>query len=107
KADATGRPWWRRSLMACYDQAGERFGWSQRSSPPGSMRDGDWLVGWGCASAVYPSHVGAAAARVRLFANGEAEVQIAAHEIGTGAYTVVAQMAAERLGIPVSAVKVE
>src|SRR5205807_1186038 len=52
-------------------------------------------------------HVGAAAARVKLFANGEAEVQIAAHELGTGAYTVIAQMAAERLGIPLSSVKIQ
>src|SRR5262245_46229267 len=68
---------------------------------------GDWLIGWGCASAVYPTHVGAAAARVRLLASGEARVQIAAHEIGTGVRTVVAQMAADRLGIPVSRVTVE
>jgi len=105
--DATGKPWSSRSLMKCYDAAGERFGWSKRSKEPGSMRDGDWLIGWGCASAVYPTHVGAAAARVKLFAGGEAEVQIAAHELGTGAYTVIAQMAAERLGIPLSSVKIE
>ncbi len=104
--DATGKPWSSRSLMQCYDQAAERFGWAQRSAEPGSMRDGDWLIGWGCASAVYPTHVGAAAARARLTANGEAHVQIAAHEIGTGVRTVVAQMAAERLGIPLSAVTV-
>jgi xanthine dehydrogenase YagR molybdenum-binding subunit len=105
--DATGKAWSSRSLMKCYDQAAERFGWSKRSAEPGSMRDGDWLVGWGCASAVYPTHVGAATARVRLLASGEAQVQIAAHEIGTGVRTVVAQMAAEKLGIAVSAVTVE
>jgi xanthine dehydrogenase YagR molybdenum-binding subunit len=71
------------------------------------MRDGDWLIGWGCASAVYPTHVGAAAAHVRLLANGRARVQIAAHEIGTGTQTVIGQMAAERLGIQLSAVTVE
>ena len=71
------------------------------------MRDGDWLVGWGCASAVYPTHVGAAAARVRLMANGKAGVQIAAHDLGTGAYTVIGQIAAEELGIPLSSVSVE
>jgi xanthine dehydrogenase YagR molybdenum-binding subunit len=105
--DATGKPWSSRSLMKCYDQAAERFGWSKRSAAPGSMRDGDWLIGWGCASAVYPTHVGAAAAQVRLLANGKARVQIAAHELGTGAYTVIGQMAAERLHIPLSAVSVE
>ena len=106
-ADATGKQWSSRSLMKCYDEASERFGWSSRNPQPGSMRDGDWLVGWGCASAVYPTHVGAAAARVRLMANGKAGVQIAAHDLGTGAYTVIGQIAAEELGIPLSSVSVE
>jgi xanthine dehydrogenase YagR molybdenum-binding subunit len=106
-ADATGKQWSSRSLMKCYDEASERFGWSSRNPQPASMRDGDWLVGWGCASAVYPTHVGAAAARVRLMANGKAGVQIAAHDLGTGAYTVIGQIAAEELGIPLSSVSVE
>jgi xanthine dehydrogenase YagR molybdenum-binding subunit len=105
--DTMGKQWSSRSLMKCYDEAAKVFGWSQRSAKPRSMREGDWLIGWGCASAVYPTHVGAAAARVRLLADGHARVQIAAHEIGTGVRTVVAQMAAERLGVPVSAVTVE
>lgn len=105
--DATGKQWSSRSLMKCYDEASERFGWSKRSPQPCSMRDGDWLVGWGCATAVYPTHVGAAAARVLLTANGKARVQIAAHDLGTGAYTVIGQMAAEQLGIPMSSVSVE
>src|SRR6266567_1920402 len=105
--DAMGKQWSSRSLMKCYDRAAERFGWTNRSVQPGSMRDGDWLIGWGCASEVYPTHVGAAAARVRLMANGTANVQIAAHDLGTGAYTVIGQMAAESLGIPLSSVTVE
>ena len=71
------------------------------------MRDGDWLVGWGCATAVYPTHIGTTTVRVRLLPNGEVRVQTAAHDIGTGAYTVIGQMAAERLGVPHSAVMVE
>src|SRR5712672_429642 len=67
--DATGKQWSSRSLMKCYDVASERFGWSSRDPQSSSMRDGDWLVGWGCASAVYPTLIGAAAARVRLTAN--------------------------------------
>jgi xanthine dehydrogenase YagR molybdenum-binding subunit len=105
--DAMGKQWSSRSLMQCYDQAADRFEWIRRTATPGSMRDGDWLVGWGCASAVYPTHVGAAAARVRLMANGAANVQIAAHDIGTGAYTVIGQMAAESLDIPLNSVTVE
>jgi xanthine dehydrogenase YagR molybdenum-binding subunit len=105
--DATGKEWSSRSLMQCYDQAAQVFGWSKRSPRPGSMTDGDWLIGWGCASAIYPTHTGAATARVRLTADGQANVQIAAHEIGTGIMTVAGQMAAERLGIPLDQVRVE
>ena len=45
-----GKPWSSRSLMKCYDEAAERFGWTKRDAEPGSMRDGDWLIGWGCAT---------------------------------------------------------
>jgi xanthine dehydrogenase YagR molybdenum-binding subunit len=102
-----GKPWSSRSLMACYDQAADAFGWKRRNARPGSMRDGDWLIGWGCATAVYPTHVAAVTARVRLLANGQVRVQTAAHEIGNGVYTVLAQLAAERLGVPLSSVTVE
>jgi xanthine dehydrogenase YagR molybdenum-binding subunit len=105
--DATGKEWSSRSLMRCYDEGSSAFGWSRRDPQPGSMRDGDWLIGWGCATAVYPTHVGAAAARVRLLPSGETRVQIAAHDIGTGAYTVIGQIAAERLGVPLAMVQVE
>src|SRR5262249_7045420 len=102
-----GKPWSSRSLMACYHQGADGLGWKRREPRPGSMRDGDWLIGWGCATAVYPTHVGAVTARVRLMANGRVRVQTAAHEIGNGVYTVLAQLAAERLGVPVSHVTVE
>jgi xanthine dehydrogenase YagR molybdenum-binding subunit len=101
------KPYSSRSLMQCYDQAAEAFGWKQRNPQIGSMRDGEWLVGWGCATAVYPTHTGPAAARVRLMPNGDVRVQIAAHEIGNGVYTVLGQMAAERLGVELSSVTVE
>jgi xanthine dehydrogenase YagR molybdenum-binding subunit len=105
--DATGKEWSSRSLMQCYDQAAEAFGWKDRDPKPGAMRDGDWLIGWGCATAIYPTHIGAATARVKLSADGHATVQIAAHEIGTGIITVAGQMAAERLGISLDNVRVE
>jgi xanthine dehydrogenase YagR molybdenum-binding subunit len=105
--DATGKNFTSRSLMECYDQASAAFGWSRRTAQVGSMRDGDWLVGWGCATATYPTHIGTATARVRLLPSGEVRVQTAAHDLGTGAYTVLGQMAAERLGVPHSAVTVE
>jgi xanthine dehydrogenase YagR molybdenum-binding subunit len=102
-----GKPYSSRSLMQCYDQAAAAFGWGNRNPRPRSTREGDWLVGWGCATALYPTHIGPAAARVRLMANGEVRVQTAAHEIGNGVYTVLGQMAAERLGVKVDSVTVE
>jgi xanthine dehydrogenase YagR molybdenum-binding subunit len=102
-----GKPYSSRSLMQCYDQAAAAFGWKNRTPQPRSMRDGDWLVGFGCATALYPTHIGAAAARTRLMANGDVRVQTAAHEIGNGVYTVLAQIAAERLGAKLDSVTVE
>ena len=102
-----GKPYSSRSLMKCYDQAAEAFGWKRRERERTGERDGDWLVGYGCATALYPTHVGPAAARVRLTSTGDVRVQVAAHEIGNGVYTVLAQMAAERLGVDLSSVIVE
>jgi xanthine dehydrogenase YagR molybdenum-binding subunit len=95
----SGKRYTSRSLMKCYDAASEAFGWMRRNPQPGSMRDGDWLIGWGCATATYPTQVSPAVARVRWLADGSARVEIAAHDVGTGAYTVMAQIAAETLSI--------
>jgi xanthine dehydrogenase YagR molybdenum-binding subunit len=102
-----GKPYSSRSLMTCYDQAADAFGWKKRDPKPASTRAGDWLVGFGCATAFYPTHIGPAAARVRLMPDGDVRVQIAAHEIGNGIYTVLGQIAAERLGVDLSSVTVE
>jgi xanthine dehydrogenase YagR molybdenum-binding subunit len=90
--------------MACFDQAAESFGWSRRSPAPGSLREGDWLIGWGCASTCYPTALAPATARVTLWKDGRVKVETAAHDLGTGAYTALAQVAAERLGVPVEQV---
>jgi xanthine dehydrogenase YagR molybdenum-binding subunit len=94
-----GKPFSSRSLMQCYDQAAAKFGWQRRNPQPGTTREGEWLVGLGCATACYPSNLGPAAARVSITPNGKATVGIAGHEIGTGACTVVAIIAARALGI--------
>lgn len=104
---ATGRPYTSRSLMQCYDEAARAFGWSRRDPRPGSMKTGDWLVGLGCATAAYPAHIAPAAARVAFYPDGHARAQLAAHDLGTGTYTVAAQMVARTLGIPIEAVQVE
>ena len=101
-----GLPYTSRALMTCFDQAAEAFGWKARDPTPGSKRDGDWLIGWGCAASAYPTQMAAATARIRVFADGRALVETAGHEIGNGLYTVAAQTAAEGLGIPVEKVSV-
>ncbi|MGB3722801.1 MAG: xanthine dehydrogenase family protein molybdopterin-binding subunit [Pacificimonas sp.] len=94
-----GAPYTSRSLNECFDEAAASFGWAKRTPAPRSMRDGDWLIGWGCAMATYPTSMTPATARVTLNENGTAKVEVAAHDVGTGAYTVIGQTAAERLGI--------
>ena len=99
-------PFSSRSLMECYDAAAASFGWADRDAAVGAMTDGDWLVGYGCATATYPTQVGPSSARVRLNGAGNALVELAAHDVGTGAYTIVQQIAAARLGIPLDMVEV-
>src|SRR4051794_6437443 len=94
-----GLPYTSRSLMQCFDEGAKTFGWAKRNPKAGSMRKGAWLVGLGCATSCYPTQMAPASARVRLSQNGELRVETASHEIGNGAYTVIGQIAAERLGI--------
>ncbi len=101
-----GVPFSSRSLMACYDDAAKSFGWKQRSVAPRSMVDGDWLVGYGCATSTYPTSVAPSSARIKMGGNGTASVALAAHDVGTGAYTIMGQIAAARLGLPLDAVAV-
>ena len=67
-----GKPYTSRSLMACFDEGAKAFGWSQRSAAPQSMAEGDWLIGYGCATTCYPTQMAPAAARVRLQRDGRA-----------------------------------
>jgi xanthine dehydrogenase YagR molybdenum-binding subunit len=101
-----GKPYTSRSLMACFDEAARAFGWASRNPEPRGMADGDWLIGFGCATTCYPTQMAPAAARVRLQRDGRARVEIAGHELGTGAYTVIAQAAADKLGVPFDKVTV-
>jgi xanthine dehydrogenase YagR molybdenum-binding subunit len=94
-----GLPYTSRSLMQCFDEAAEVFGWSRRNPTPASMRDGEWLVGWGCASTCYPTAVAPATARVTLWKDGRVKVETASHDLGTGTYTALAQVAVDRLGV--------
>jgi xanthine dehydrogenase YagR molybdenum-binding subunit len=102
-----GLPYTSRNLIPCFEAAAKSFGWDRRDPKPGSMRDGDWLVGWGCATTMYPTQMGPATARVTLTPQGSVKIQTAAHDIGTGAYTVIAVTAADRLGVALDKIVVE
>ncbi len=104
---ATGKPFSSKSLRACYEVGGRRFGWAGRPKRPRSMRDGDALVGWGMATATYPTHRRAASADATLLADGTAVVRAGTQDIGTGTHTIMAQIAAEALGLPIERVTFE
>lgn len=100
-------PWSSRRLVDCYARAAEIFGWSRRDARPGSMTEGGELVGWGCATAVYPAFITSSAASVRVTQEGRAVVRTSAADLGTGTYTVLAQVVADALGLPAERVSVD
>ncbi|MGB7034050.1 MAG: xanthine dehydrogenase family protein molybdopterin-binding subunit, partial [Xanthobacteraceae bacterium] len=99
-------PYTSKALRECYRQGAEAFGWSKRNPQPRSMRDGSELVGWGMATGVWEALQMEAAARIVLTANGHADVACAFSDIGTGTYTIMTQVAADVLGLPLDSVTV-
>ncbi|MEH1834125.1 MAG: xanthine dehydrogenase family protein molybdopterin-binding subunit [Nostoc sp.] len=102
-----GLPWSSKSLIQCYRLGAQKFGWQKRNPKPRSMRDGNYLIGWGMATATYPTNRSPASAIARIMADGTAVVQSGSQDIGTGTYTVMTQVAAEALGLPVEKVRFE
>jgi xanthine dehydrogenase YagR molybdenum-binding subunit len=99
-------PYTSKRLRECYREGAAAFGWDKRKPAPRSMRDGKNLVGWGMASGVWEALQMPVAARIVMTANGHAEVSCAASDIGTGTYTIMAQVAADSLGLPIENVTV-
>ncbi|MGJ6968247.1 xanthine dehydrogenase family protein molybdopterin-binding subunit [Streptosporangium sp. G11] len=97
-----------RSLQECYRRGAELFGWHRRNPRAGSMRDSDGtLIGWGCASASYPVFEGGVCdSRITVGSDGRALVEVASQDIGTGTYTLLAQIAAETSGLALADVRV-
>jgi xanthine dehydrogenase YagR molybdenum-binding subunit len=106
RAPASDKPYSSKKLRECYALAAQRFGWSRRDPKPRSMREGDELVGWGMASGQWIAEQEEAQARVVLHTDGQLDVATAASDIGTGTATVLAQIAASALGVPLQAVRV-
>jgi len=95
----SGRPFSTRALRECLTRGGARFGWGKRTPEPRSMRDGHYLIGQGVAAAIFTHWRWPGKARVTLNEGSSALVEAAAHDIGTGTYTVMAQVAADALGL--------
>jgi xanthine dehydrogenase YagR molybdenum-binding subunit len=102
-----GLPWSSRSLVACLREGAERFGWAERDPAPAARRDGRWLVGTGVAASTYPVYRSGVGAMARAEPDGRFVVRIAAADIGTGARTVLSQIAADALGVGLDAVRLE
>lgn len=100
------RPFSRRQLIECLRTGAEEFGWKQRNATPGQVRDGRWLVGIGMAAGFRNNLLEKSAARVHLDAAGNVTVETDMTDIGTGSYTIIAQTAAEMLGVPLEKVTV-
>src|SRR6266436_5296676 len=100
-------PFSSRHLIACMREGARRFGWDKRNPKPGQVRDGHWLVGMGMAAATRGNPLQLSKANVRLNPDGTATVRMAMTDIGTGTYTILAQIAAEILGLPMEQVRIE
>ena len=107
---SNGKPFSSRPFVECLRIGAEKFGWADRPLRPGSRRQGNWLVGYGVSGASRASPYRESSARVEVKITGgevHARVQTGATDIGTGTYTILAQTAAEYLGIPVERITVE
>jgi len=102
----SGLPFSSRHLLECYDRGAEAFGWNARTHAPRSMRDGNELIGWGVAAATYPAMRSRGEARVTVDASGAIDVASATHDLGTGMYTILTQIAADALGADPASIRV-
>tara|TARA_R110000787_G_scaffold191660_6_gene303063 strand:+ start:3253 stop:5460 length:2208 start_codon:yes stop_codon:yes gene_type:complete len=102
----TQRPFSSRKLVECMRAGAERFGWNKRQAKPGQVRDGRWMVGMGVASAFRNNLVGKSGARIGVDGKGQVIVETDMTDIGTGSYTIIAQTAAEMMGVSIDAVTV-
>src|SRR3989442_7914480 len=103
----SGHPFSSRGLVACLREGAQRFGWEQRDPRPGMRSDGRWRIGTGVAASTYPARRRASTALVRVNREGHYSVRISASDIGTGAWTVLPQIAADALEVPVEYVHLE
>ncbi|KII30246.1 aldehyde oxidoreductase molybdenum-binding subunit PaoC [Pseudomonas fluorescens] len=102
----TERPFSQRRLIECLQTGAEKFGWDKRNAQPGTRREGRWLIGMGVAAAIRNNLLVKSGARVRLERDGKVTVETDMTDIGTGSYTIIAQTAAEMMGVGLKDVSV-
>lgn len=108
KDPASGKPFSSRNVEKMFRDGAERFGWSKRNAQPGAVRDGEWLVGMGCAEGTYPYYrMPGGKVALKLTADGQATASFAAHEMGMGTATAHAQVVADRLGLGLECVHIQ
>jgi xanthine dehydrogenase YagR molybdenum-binding subunit len=110
KDPSNGKPFSSRSTAECLKRGAEAFGWSKRKAEPRTNRDGAFLIGHGVACGTYPSRQQPSSARVKLTRKGdevEASIELAASDLGTGTHTILAQTAADALGLPMKNIGVK
>jgi xanthine dehydrogenase YagR molybdenum-binding subunit len=109
KDPSNGKPWSSRKLVACLTEGAKAFGWDKRNPMPGQVQQGDYLIGYGVAGGTYPARQRESSAIIKLTRTGntvQARVEIAAADLGTGTHTILAQTAADGLGLPLKQVRV-
>jgi xanthine dehydrogenase YagR molybdenum-binding subunit len=104
--ESLGIPFSSRHLVECFELGAEKFGWSKRNPEVGSMKRDGLILGWGTAGAAWVAARFAAEANVQLRDDGTVRVASGTQDIGTGTYTILAQLAAEKTGVPLNKVEV-
>lgn len=107
KDESNGKPWSSKHLREAYQLGAERFGWKNRTPQVGSMRKGDEILGWGMGTCTWPAHQRDAEVRVKLLADGRVRASCATQDIGTGTYTVFAEVVSDKTGIAVEKIDVK
>ena len=102
-----GKPFSTRTLVPCMQKGAELFGWNKRNPHPGAVRDGEWLVGMGMSAAIRGNPMLPAKASAFLSRDGILRIRTSMTDLGTGSYTILGQIAADMLGLPIDKVRVE
>lgn len=105
--EGSKKPWSSKHLREAYQTGADKFGWSRRNPKVGSMTQGNEILGWGMATCTWPATRHNAEVRVSLLADGSVRAACATQDIGTGTYTVFAEIISDRTGIPLEKIHVE